>query len=228
MPQAFPTKATWRVISATGSARRLESFGRRNNASQALVAFADPGFYLLPRRRRVPHEGIARSAQVCPAMPSVRSETNRGVSASSARSRSPRSFSPGFEHLSPTVAGEAYVVFKSHPHTNLQNSKNLLAGSNSSKRSSTIGGMFTPSDRPSLLCAQPTSPAPESDNDGIFAERRASGWQPCTGSDRHDRGAGRASGPLHRAQGLASVIGRVGPRKAARNSHAHGARASRR
>src|SRR5262245_30531958 len=119
MPQAFPTKATWRVISATGSARRLESFGGRNDASQALVAFADQALPA-PRRRRVPHEGIARSAQVCPAMPSVRSETNRGVSASSARSRSPRSFSPHFDHLSPTVAREAYAVFNPRPHTNLQ------------------------------------------------------------------------------------------------------------
>jgi hypothetical protein len=44
-----------------------------------------------------------------------------------------------------------------------QNSKNLPAGSNSSKRGLTIRGMFTPSGRPSRSSAQPGSPAPESD-----------------------------------------------------------------
>ena len=44
-----------------------------------------------------------------------------------------------------------------------KNSKSLLAGSNSSKRGLTIRGMFTPSGRSSCSCAQPGSPAPESD-----------------------------------------------------------------
>ena len=44
-----------------------------------------------------------------------------------------------------------------------QNSKSLPAGSNSSKRGLTIRGMFTPPGRPSRWCAQPKSPARESD-----------------------------------------------------------------
>ena len=44
-----------------------------------------------------------------------------------------------------------------------QKSKNVPAGSNSSKRGVTIHGMFTPSGRPSSSCAQSESPAPESD-----------------------------------------------------------------
>jgi hypothetical protein len=75
--------------------------------SQALVALADqalPG----PRRRRVPpHEGMAETPRHAPQCP----QSGRR-SASSARSRSPRSFSPDFDNLSPTVAGRP--TYKTH------------------------------------------------------------------------------------------------------------------
>jgi hypothetical protein len=52
---------------------------------------------------------------------------------------------------------------KAHKSCSPQKSKNVPVGSNSSKRGSTIHGMFTPSGRPSSSCAQSGSPTPESD-----------------------------------------------------------------
>src|SRR5712671_6048549 len=86
---------------------------------------------------------------------------------SGAKSQTPGKLLGGYRQFEPDPSLGAHK--SRHP----QNSKSLPAKSNSSKRGLAIRGMFTPSGRPLRSCAQPGSPASETDH-AAFAERRVS------------------------------------------------------
>jgi hypothetical protein len=104
------------------------------------------------------------SAKVCPAMPPLRSELTRVFRPSGAQLPIPTELLAGCRQFAPAPS------LGTHKWRYPQNSKTLPTESNSSKRGLTVRGMFAPSGRPWRSCAQPGSPASETDH-AAFAER---------------------------------------------------------